>query len=269
MIQSNKLTDVNSTKYSNLLRYIVGYGLPLLIMTVYLLVSNMKQQNSEKTETEGFKTYEKTNYCWLNEDDLKYFFVGPVAITLIINSFVFFLAISVANKTRKNLNNSKPMKIFNQIKTWAILTFLLGQTWLTGFLIQKHILGFTYIFVALNGSSGIFLFIHTILMNDVIMLELKIKFGFADQVELALNNSGSRITASKSFKVEERPKIKKRKPRQKTASTSSDELPQLPRPTRKPYTKHQSRHVSIDTEVFEKNKPKYVFSDENLWRIRP
>ena len=54
--------------------------------------------------------------------------------------------------------------------------------------------------MGLNGSSGIFLFIHTILMNDVIMLELKIKFGFADPVELALDNSGSRITASKSFK---------------------------------------------------------------------
>ena len=275
-MKSSQLTDVNSTKYSNLQRYIVGYGLPLVIMSIYLLVSKMKDENDdpvdEEIETKAMQHDETEEsdhqYCWLTQEYFIYFFVAPLAVILIINSFVFFLAVSVANKKRKSLNASKSVKIFNQIKTWAILTFLLGQTWLAGFLIQKHIQGFTYVFVGLNGSSGIFLFIHTILMNDVIMLELKIKFGFADQVELALNNSGSRITASKSFRKEEKPKVKKRPARQKTESTSSDELPQLPRPQRKPYKQHL-RHKATNAGGLDKNRQKILFAKDNLYATSP
>ena len=39
-LQSNQLADVDSTKYSNLMRYIVGYGLPLIVMTATLLAAN-------------------------------------------------------------------------------------------------------------------------------------------------------------------------------------------------------------------------------------
>lgn len=238
--------------------------------TLTLLVSNMfeKDPQADSTIDEEESESEK-DYCWLTEKYFIYFFVGPVAVVLIINSVVFFLAVKVANQTRKRLNASKSVKIFNQIKTWAILTFLLGHTWVAGFLIQKQIQGFTYIFVALNGSSGIFLFIHTILMNDVIMLELKIKLGLADQVELALNNSGSRITASKSFKAEERPKIKRRKPRLKTESTSSDEVAQLPRPPRKPMHRHQTRPMDINHGMFERKKANYVMSNEYKYATTP
>ena len=264
--KSNQLTDVNSTKYSNLLRYIVGYGVPLLIMTMTLLVSHMRGDDDGMMDPQ---------YCWLTEKTFIYFFIVPVAFTLTVNSFVFFLAVRVANQARKRLNASKSMKIYNQIKTWAILTFLLGHTWAAGFLIQQHIQGFTYVFVALNGSSGIFLFIHTILMNDVIMLELKIRFGLRDPVELALDKSGSRITATKSFKAAERPKIHRRRRREKTESTSSDELPQLPRPTRKPYNRkvnrRQSRPIEVNDGMFEKHKPKakYAMSIENQYATSP
>jgi len=267
-LKSNQLEDANSTKYSDLLRYIAGYGLPLLIMTLTLLVSNMIENNDTYSGIDQDQflllLQDQDQYCWLTEKTFIYFFVGPVAVTLIVNIYVFFLAIRAANQARKMLNASNSKKIFNQIKTWAILTFLLGHTWATGFLIQSHIQGFTYVFVALNGSSGIFLFIHTILMNDVIMLELKIKLGLRDQVELALNNSGSRITASKSFKAVERPKVYRRKARKERDSTSSDELPRLPRPTRKPY-KRQSRPFETKNGIFEKNKATFILSSEHKY----
>lgn len=105
-------------------------------------------------------------------------------------------------------------------------------------------------------------------MNDVIMIELKIKFGFRDQVDLALDNSGSRILASKSFKAAERPKIHRRKPRQKTESTSSEDLPQLPRPARKVH-KRQPRPIERNDGMFEKKKPKYIMSPENQYATTP
>ena len=47
--------------------------------------------------------------------------------------------------------------------------------------------GFSYVFVILNGSTGIFLFIHSILMSEIVMLELKIRFGLVDQVSFIMN----------------------------------------------------------------------------------
>ena len=57
-------------------------------------------------------------------------------------------------------------------------------TWASGLLIQKGTEEFSYVFVILNCSSGIILFIHTVLMNDIVMLELKIRLGLVDQVFL-------------------------------------------------------------------------------------
>ena len=44
-----------------------------------------------------------------------------------------------------------------------------------------------FIFIVLNGSTGIFIFIHTILLNEVILSELKIKLGLGNaRLELVL-----------------------------------------------------------------------------------
>ena len=103
-------------------------------------------------------------------------------------------------RSRAQRNVTGLENIVSQLKTWALLSFLLGITWASGLLIQDNLEEFSYVFVILNASQGITLFIHTVLMNDIVMLELKIRLGLVDQVELAIDQSRSRITASKSFK---------------------------------------------------------------------
>ena len=240
-LQSNQLTDTDSTKYSNLLRYVVGYGLPLGVMTVTLLLSQVLDGGDEnfmmtKRDVEGVVEDDKIGYCWLKENSFIYCFAGPVAIVLIINTLIFAKAVRVANIAKKRLNTSNTVKVFGQMKTWFILCFLLGQTWAFGFLIQEGMEVISYIFVILNGSSGIFLFVHTILMNEVILLEVKIFLGFHQKEELGMEHSGGRIMASKSFVRAVRPNIKKRKPAR--MSTSSEELPPMPRPARKVVRRH-------------------------------
>ena len=136
-----------------------------------------------------------------------------------------------ATIAKKRLNASNTVKVFGQMKTWIILCFLLGQTWAFGFLIQEGTEGFAYVFIILNGSSGIFLFIHTILMNETIMLEVKTFLGLHDKAKLSLEHSSSRIMASKSFRHLERPKVERRRPL--SESTSSEGLPPAPRPVRR------------------------------------
>ena len=237
-LESNQLADTNYNKYSHLKRYIVGYGSPLILTFIALFVSFVTSEDV---------IYDSMEYCWLTESSFIYFFIVPVGVVILFNTFVFIKAAIAANKIRKRKNQSNVEKFWGQIKTWAFLSFLLGQTWATGFLIQEHMQGFSYVFVILNGSSGIFLFVHTILMNDIVMLELKIKLGLVDQVELAINRSGDRVTASKSFSAidKERPKIQRRAPREHQVSTSSDEMPPLPRPVRKPFTKKRVNRVEI------------------------
>ena len=145
-------------------------------------------------------------------------------------------------RSRAQRNVSGLENVVSQLKTWALLSFLLGITWASGLLIQDNLEEFSYVFVILNASQGITLFIHTVLMNDIVMLELKIRLGLVDQVELAIDQSRSRITASKSFKGSERPQVKRRgerRPAGRQTSTSSDEMggPQPPPPPR-PQRKH-------------------------------
>ena len=137
---------------------------------------------------DGNEYLSDNGYCWLHEKTFIFFFIIPVAVVIAINCYIFVRAIIAANRVRKRRGDSgNAEKIYGQIKTWAFLSFLLGQTWASGFLIQKNMEGFSYVFVILNGSTGIFLFIHSILMSEIVMLELKIRFGLVDQVSFIMN----------------------------------------------------------------------------------
>ena len=220
-LRSNHLTDVNSSKYSNLIRYLIGYGTPLLFTFVALFISFVDNND-------GQELLSSMGYCWLRENTFIFFFIAPAAAVVAFNCFVFVKAFMATYEARKRRGEKGLVdKIFGQMKSSCLISFMLGLTWASGFLIQDHMQGFSYVFVILNGSTGIVLFIHTILMNEIVMLELKIKFGLVDQVELAINKSGDRITASKSFSAIDRgkPKTQRRhRHRQHNESTSSDEI---------------------------------------------
>ena len=258
-LESSQLTDTNHSKYSDLKRYIIGYGTPLILTFIALFISFVM-------DNDGDEYLSSLEYCWLRENSFIYFFIVPVGVVLIFNTFVFIKAVIAATRVRKTRNQTNAEKLYGQVKTWAFLSFLLGQTWATGFLIQENMQGFSYIFVILNGSSGIFLFVHTILMNDIVMLEVKIRLGLVDQVELAINRSGDRITASKSFSAidKQKPRVAKRSrsrsPRQHQISTSSDEMPPAPRPVRKQITK---RRVMTRQEQ-DRGKQVYTIGEDSV-----
>ena len=257
-LQSNKLTDTDDRRYANLLRYVVGYGLPLVIMTATLLLSKVIDPTDSGDDSYihsrsfleplAIDEYgDHAGYCWLKENSFIYCFAGPVAVILIINTIIFGKAVVAANIAKKRLNTSNTVKVFGQMKTWIILCFLLGQTWAFGFLIQEGTEGFAYVFIILNGSSGIFLFIHTILMNETILLEVKIFLGLHDKAELRLEHSSGRIMASKSFRHLERPKVERRRPLRE--STSSEDLPPAPRPVRRAIRRQNRVGCKQDREV--------------------
>lgn len=235
-IKSNMLTDIDHRKYTMLMRYLVGYGIPLIIITITLAISYIFGSG-----TNAYSNQE--NYCWLRGNDFIYSFVGPAGFVILWNMVVFVKSVRVATEARKTFNNSITDKIIGQVKTWIILSFLLGLTWILGYAIQDGSEGVAFLFVLLNGSSGIFIFIHSVILNEVVMAELKIKLGIDKDGKLAIDNSGSRLKAVKSFRNDgvdgkSRPKIRKRspRPRSKNDSTSSESVQISPprRPARSP-----------------------------------
>jgi hypothetical protein len=50
---------------------------------------------------------------------------------------------------------------------------------------------FAYIFVILNGSSGIFMFVHSVLLNEVVVQELRIRLRIDSKAKKLAPGSGS------------------------------------------------------------------------------
>ncbi len=82
------------------------------------------------------------------------------------------------------------------MKSCLILTFLLGVTWSVGFAIHGEFAVYAaYAFVALNGSVGLFLFLHTVLLNESIAGEFKARLGLIARGEFRLELGGDRSRA--------------------------------------------------------------------------
>ena len=56
---------------------------------------------------------------------------------------------------------------------------------------------FAYLFVILNGSSGIFMFIHSVILNEVVMQELRIRLRIDRKDSMAVDRSSSGLNAVK------------------------------------------------------------------------
>ena len=89
-ISSNSLTDSNSSKYSTLVRYLVGYGTPLIFTFLAVFISHIINNDGD--------SYIQSNYCWLQEKSFIYFYIGPATAVIAFNLFVFVKAYLTTNR---------------------------------------------------------------------------------------------------------------------------------------------------------------------------
>ncbi len=109
-------------------------------------------------------------------------------------------------------------------KSCVILTFLLGLTWSVGFGVKGELAQYAaYAFVALNGSVGLFLLLHTVLLNESVAGELAARLGIArGRFRLAAGGDGvgtkfRRGSSAYNLKKERREKMNRgRRGRRKT-----------------------------------------------------
>ena len=112
--------------------------------------------------------------CWLNHNSYLWAFNGYVLAVLTFNTFMLFLGA----RAYARIERSKNAPFYIKLKNWAIncvfLSLLLSIPWLVA--IPKWIVKsdegqfvLSLIFTLLNGTVGIFIFIHRVLLNHRIM----------------------------------------------------------------------------------------------------
>ncbi|XP_076846454.1 adhesion G protein-coupled receptor D2 isoform X2 [Brachyhypopomus gauderio] len=149
--------------------YILGWGLPVVIVAVTLTVS--------------LNRYKAQKYCWLNtESNIIWAFVGPVLFVLAVNSVVLcrvvMVTISSARRRAKMHAPSSASKPRALDLTWAatrpvlILLPVLGLTWLCGILVHLSVV-LAYMFIALNAFQGMYIFFVYAVYNSEVQTAIK------------------------------------------------------------------------------------------------
>ncbi|XP_073542416.1 adhesion G protein-coupled receptor L3 isoform X3 [Phyllobates terribilis] len=138
--------------------YLVGYGMPALIVSVSAAVD--------------YKSYGTDKVCWLRHDT--YFiwsFIGPATLIIMLN--VIFLGIALFKMFHHTAIMKPDTGCLDNIRSWVIgaiaLLCLLGLTWAFGLMyINESTVIMAYLFTVFNCLQGMFIFIfHCVLQKKV------------------------------------------------------------------------------------------------------
>ncbi|XP_041090289.1 adhesion G-protein coupled receptor D2-like [Polyodon spathula] len=166
----SKVVSVNISEDRRMkLYYVIGWGLPVIIVGITLATS--------------FNKYMADNHCWLNvQTEIIWAFVGPVLLVLSVNAFVLFRVVMVtvasARRRSKMLTPSSTPQLKALDLTWAtikpvlVLLPLLGLTWLCGVLVHFSVV-LAYIFIAMNAFQGLYIFLVYAVYNSEVRSAIK------------------------------------------------------------------------------------------------
>ncbi|KAK5907149.1 hypothetical protein CesoFtcFv8_005028 [Champsocephalus esox] len=135
--------------------YLIGWGLPVLIVTITLASASGK--------------YSADGYCWLSvQNGVIWGFAGPVIFIIMVNILVLTRVVVITISTAKRrtimlaMGTSPVEQAYEQIraavKAILVLLPILGLTWLCGVLVPFSIV-MAYIFILLNSLQGLFIFL--------------------------------------------------------------------------------------------------------------
>nr|XP_019953882.1 PREDICTED: adhesion G-protein coupled receptor D2-like [Paralichthys olivaceus] len=135
--------------------YLIGWGLPVLIVTITLASASGK--------------YSADGYCWLSvQNGVIWGFAGPVIFIIMVNILILSRVVIITISTAKRrsimlaMGTSPVEQAYEQIraavKAVLVLLPILGLTWLCGVLVPFSIV-MAYIFILLNSLQGLFIFL--------------------------------------------------------------------------------------------------------------
>ncbi|CAH3150594.1 unnamed protein product, partial [Pocillopora meandrina] len=134
------------------------WGLPAIIVALSLPIA---------AGNDGIETFVDGENCWMSSsNNIIWIFVSFVGLIAIINIMILVRVIKELTANQQ-VNESQTEQIRLGVRACVVLAPLLGVTWLIGFLVPLHI-AFSYIFVILNSTQGLFIFFFHCLGNSEI-----------------------------------------------------------------------------------------------------
>ncbi|XP_072018173.1 adhesion G-protein coupled receptor D1-like [Amphiura filiformis] len=156
----------------------IAWGLPAVIAVLTVAV--------------GITEYAETGAkCWLPiKGGIIYAFVVPALAITLINMVFLVITIHKFLTLKTNRDKSEAARLKASIRAIAILSPLLGGTWIFGVLQfdQTSSIVFSYLFTICNGLQGVFVFFAQCLLDEDVrsFLRLKLNRGKVDHSSATL-----------------------------------------------------------------------------------
>ncbi|XP_029905498.1 adhesion G-protein coupled receptor D2 [Myripristis murdjan] len=205
--------------------YLIGWGLPVLIVTITLASASGK--------------YSADGHCWLSvQNGVIWGFAGPVIFIIMVNIMVLTRVVVITISTAKRrsimlaMGTSPVEQAYEQIraavKAVLVLLPILGLTWLCGVLVPFSIV-MAYIFILLNSLQGLFIF----LIYGVYNTEVRSTVNRIKERRKALNFSNCASSRPSSSVTSSRPASSPLSgaPGPQTPSQEEEAMPANPYPT--------------------------------------
>nr|XP_058959400.1 adhesion G-protein coupled receptor D1-like [Pocillopora verrucosa] len=159
-----KVYNINTKMH---MYHFISWGLPVIMVSISIGIAAGK---------DGIKSYTSEKYCWLSStNNLIWIFVTFVAFIEVLNILILVQVIKeMSTLMQPTGEDNHTQQIRLGIKTCAVMTPLLGVTWLFGLLLSLH-KAFAYIFTIFNSTQGILIFLLHCMRNGQIRGRLKRK----------------------------------------------------------------------------------------------
>ncbi|XP_070552443.1 adhesion G protein-coupled receptor L4-like [Ptychodera flava] len=175
---------------NNIKKYMaLGWGAPLLVVMVAVGIF--------------YNEYGTGGSCWLPTETLLVVFAPTATLVLFFNVFVLSVVIRIMSRTKTVRTKRQEFQLspFKAgLKATLVLFPLLGTSWVFGFLsINTNTLLFTYMFVILNSSQGLFFCVAHCILNPDVKNAFKRRYGYGRTGRSSAqqhNSSSNPITVS-------------------------------------------------------------------------
>uniref|UniRef100_A0A6Q2YAY3 Cadherin EGF LAG seven-pass G-type receptor 1 n=1 Tax=Esox lucius TaxID=8010 RepID=A0A6Q2YAY3_ESOLU len=154
------LTDIRNVNHGHMrFYYAIGWGVPAVITG---LAVGLDPQG-----------YGNLDFCWLSvHDTLIWSIAGPIAVVVLVNIALFFLA-AKASCGKRQLTFEKSGAICS-LRVASLLLLLLSATWLLGLMaVNSDILSFHYLFAVFSCLQGVCIFFFHCIFNKEVRTNLK------------------------------------------------------------------------------------------------
>ncbi|XP_064786413.1 LOW QUALITY PROTEIN: cadherin EGF LAG seven-pass G-type receptor 1-like [Oncorhynchus masou masou] len=154
------LTEVRNINHGHMrFYYAIGWGIPAIITS---LAVGLDPQG-----------YGNPDFCWLSvHDTLIWSIAGPIAIIVLVNMTLFFLA-AKASCGKRQWTFEKSGAICS-LRIAFVLLLLISATWLLGLMaVNSDVLSFHYLFAIFSCLQGVCIFFFLCIFNKEVRINLK------------------------------------------------------------------------------------------------